>query len=60
MNFVGGGSLFQHVSQLQDPLPEDVAKFYVAQILLALEQIHGKNIVYRDLKLENILIDEDG
>lgn len=60
MNFVGGGSLFQYVSALEDPLSEPDAIFYVAQILVALESLHEKGIVYRDLKLENILLQEDG
>ena len=36
------------------------AKFYVAQIILALEYLHHKRIVHKDLKPENILIGEDG
>lgn len=36
------------------------AKFYVAEVILALEYIHGLGAIYRDLKPENILIDEEG
>ncbi len=41
-------------------LSEDVVKFYAAQIALAVGYLHGKGIMHRDLKLENILVDEAG
>jgi len=37
-----------------------MVKFIGAQLVLALEHLHASNIVYRDLKLENILVDKDG
>lgn len=39
---------------------ESAAKFYAAQVILALGYLHNKKIIYRDLKLENILVEEDG
>ena len=57
--FVQGGELFMQI-QRKIKLSENTAKFYLCEIILALEYIHKKGIIYRDLKPENILIDIDG
>ena len=59
MDFAKGGELFFMLRE-KGQLSENIAKFYVAQIILALEHLHGLGVVYRDLKPENILLDEDG
>ena len=61
MEFVNGGELFYHLHKSnRNGFPLPTAKFYAAQIVLALEHMHREGIVYRDLKPENILIDSDG
>lgn len=39
---------------------EDFARFYSAQVILAIEHLHSNNIIYRDLKPENTMIDFEG
>lgn len=54
-----GGELFYRL-KLNKRLDEQTAKFYIIELILAFEYLHKKNIVYRDLKPENVLIDIDG
>eukprot|EP00891_Asterochloris_glomerata_P004137 jgi/Astpho2/4137/fgenesh1_pm.00063_%23_46_t len=59
MEFVAGGEFFRHLKS-RGRLTEDAARFYAAEVLLALEYLHKQSIIYRDLKPENILLDKFG
>lgn len=59
LDFLCGGELFFHL-QRNKRFSEQRAKFYAAEIGLALEYIGSKNIIYRDLKPENLVLDRDG
>lgn len=58
-DFKSGGELFWHL-QKETRFSEERSKFYVAELILALEHLHAHGIIYRDLKPENILLDATG
>jgi serine/threonine protein kinase len=59
MEFINGGELFHHLKK-DVRFTEDRARFYMAELVLALEYLHLQGVVYRDVKPENILIDSEG
>ena len=59
MSCCAGGELFYHLDK-EGSFPESTARFYAANVLLAMAHLHSLGIVYRDLKPENLLIDADG
>uniref|UniRef100_A0ACB8G8F6 Ribosomal protein S6 kinase alpha-4 n=1 Tax=Sphaerodactylus townsendi TaxID=933632 RepID=A0ACB8G8F6_9SAUR len=59
LDYVSGGELFTHLYQ-RDHFSEDEVRFYSGEIILALEHLHKLGIIYRDVKLENILLDSEG
>jgi serine/threonine protein kinase len=57
--YLSGGDLFFHLNE-QGRFSQEQTTFYMAELVLAFEHLHGLNIVYRDLKPENILLDRKG
>ena len=59
MEFMKGGELFQHLRRVKR-FTEEQVKFIIACLTLAIGQLHNKDFIYRDLKPENVLLDNDG
>ncbi|GAA5968889.1 hypothetical protein JCM11641_000768 [Rhodosporidiobolus odoratus] len=60
LDYKGGGEMFQHMQRDGGRFDEAKVRFYVAEIVLALEFLHAQGVVYRDLKPENCLLDGSG
>lgn len=58
LDFWPGGELFNIIRNQR--FSENVARFYIAEIILAIEHWHKNDVLHRDLKPENVLIDYDG
>uniref|UniRef100_A0A8C1UTZ8 Serine/threonine-protein kinase MRCK alpha n=1 Tax=Cyprinus carpio TaxID=7962 RepID=A0A8C1UTZ8_CYPCA len=60
MDYYVGGDLLTLLSKFEDRLPEDMAKFYLAEMVLAVDSVHQLHYVHRDIKPDNILMDMNG
>ena len=59
LDYCPGGDLSKQL-QIQTRFSEEKAKFYICEIILALGELHKNNIIFRDLKPDNIVIDKEG
>ncbi|KAL1377127.1 hypothetical protein pipiens_016466 [Culex pipiens pipiens] len=60
MDYYCGGDLLTLLSKFEDRLPEDMARFYIAEMVLAINSIHELKYVHRDIKPDNIVLDASG
>ncbi|KAJ3109830.1 hypothetical protein HDU97_000060 [Phlyctochytrium planicorne] len=60
MEYASGGSLRSLMNNRESPMAEQEARFYIAELLLALEELHSLHYIHRDVKPENCLIEASG
>ncbi|XP_066093134.1 serine/threonine-protein kinase MRCK alpha isoform X8 [Saccopteryx bilineata] len=60
MDYYVGGDLLTLLSKFEDRLPEDMARFYLAEMVIAIDSVHQLHYVHRDIKPDNILMDMNG
>uniref|UniRef100_A0A3B3RYH2 Serine/threonine-protein kinase MRCK alpha n=1 Tax=Paramormyrops kingsleyae TaxID=1676925 RepID=A0A3B3RYH2_9TELE len=60
MDYYVGGDLLTLLSKFEDRLPEEMARFYLAEMVLAIDSVHQLHYVHRDIKPDNILMDVNG
>ena len=60
MDYMQTGELLNILKKVGGRMNGHMAKFYAAQIVLSFEYLHGQDLIYRDLKPENLLLTESG
>ncbi|XP_068922382.1 serine/threonine-protein kinase MRCK gamma [Petaurus breviceps papuanus] len=60
MDYYAGGDLLTLLSRFEDRLPQELAQFYLAEMVLAIHSLHQLGYVHRDVKPDNVLLDTKG
>lgn len=60
MDYYSGGDLLTLLSKFEDRLPEEMTKFYISEMILAIDSVHKLNYIHRDIKPDNIVLDASG
>lgn len=60
MDYYCGGDLLTLLSKFEDRLPEEMTRFYIAEMIIAIDSVHKLNYIHRDIKLDNIVLDANG